>query len=118
MKSIALGPDELEVLTKTASALRQIESEREKLASELSTYKRRESACEIVTNLEKKGLSDPAIPFMNRVETLLNSGKDLDVVKEAADMTSASVGLGELADGVGSSDHETSEQALINYLTS
>ncbi len=118
MKSIAIGPSELEVLEKTASLVRTLSSERDKLASELATYKKREQAGNIVSRMERKGLSDPTIPFQDRVASLLASDKDLDVVKEAAEMASSSVGLGELADGVGSDDELNSEQALLDYLLS
>ena len=118
MKSIAIGKQELEVLEKTASLVRTLSQERDSLVVKVAALEQRESASEIVSNLERKGLSDPSIPFRDRVDSLLASGKDLDVIKEASEMAAVATGLGQLADGVGSDDVVDSESALYDFLVS
>lgn len=118
MKSIALGQDEREVLTKTAELVRSLGAERDAMATRIEEFERFEKAAAVVTTLERKGLSDTSIPFMDKVASLLKSGKDLDVVKEAADMSAHNVGLGELTDRSNSSEPSNSEEALLDYLTS
>ena len=117
MKRIELGSEELELLTKTASLVRDLSAERDKIAKELTEFKRTKLASEIVANLEPKGLSDSAVPFLTRVQALLNSDKDLEIVKEAAAMSSPDMSFGSVAEGYGS-DELNSEQAFYDYLTS
>ena len=118
MRSIALGQAEIEVLEKPAALVRTLHSERDKLASELAEYRRKDLAGEIVFNMERKGLSDPTIPFRKRLDSLLASGESLDVVKKASELASSNSDLGSLADGHGSDDDVSSSDALMEFLLS
>ena len=72
-----------EVLKQAAKALRALAEEKEKLASQLGEYEKRAKAEEIVYEMDRKGLSDPTIAFKDKVAALIESDKDLNLVKEA-----------------------------------
>jgi len=89
----------LEVLSKVPGTLRALVEERAKLASRLEMYEKRELAEEIVVEMDRKGLGDSDLSFRDKVASLLDSGKDLSLVKQAVEMAVPNMSFASLADG-------------------
>lgn len=76
----------IEVLAQVPKVIRTLASENAKLTEQLTEFKKVAEAEEIITTMEERGISDRTIPFKRRVAELLNSKKDLNLVKEAMTM--------------------------------
>ena len=92
----------MELLEKVPTTLRHLVAENSKLASELASYKERELAEEIVGEMERKGLGDPDLPFQDKVASLLSSGKDLSMLKEAVDLATPNLSFASVSGEEGS----------------
>lgn len=109
---IADTPEVRAVLAEVPRTLRALAEEKEKLASEVERYKRRELAEEIVAEMDRKGLSDPGASFMDKVASVLSSNKDLLVLKEAVSMRAADLSFARVSDA-NEDDSNTTFEALI-----
>jgi hypothetical protein len=85
------------VIEEASVTLRALASERTKLASKVREYERRDEAKAIVSELEKRGYSDPGVSIEDRIDALLNSGKDLAVVKEAMSLATSNLPFASVA---------------------
>ena len=102
-----------EVLNQVPATLRALVNERDKLAAELSEYQRADKAAEVVEVMDRKGLSDPTITFRQKVASVLESGKNLDMMKEAMEMSST--GLSQFSVS-GDSDSAGSATAFEDFI--
>jgi hypothetical protein len=105
------------LLAASAVALRAVEAEREKLASQLVQYKRRELAEEIVSLTDEKGITDPDESTKQKVAHVLNSGKDLLALREALNHTTADMSFARAADYADPS-HTSSADRFATYIRS
>lgn len=85
-----------QVLEQIPGVLRQLSGEVKDLREKVANYEQREKAEALVAEMEEKGLIEEGVPHHEKVASLLNSGKDLDVLREAVgmqvgDFSSASV---------------------------
>ena len=101
-----------DVLGKVPETLRALMDENTKLASEINEYRKRAQAEEIVDEMERKGLTDSSISFQDKVASLLDSGKDFEVVREALKMASPNLSFASVAD----TDSEDSNTALEDFI--
>ena len=102
-----------EVLGQVSTTLRALIEEKEKLASQLETFQKRAQAEEIVVEMDKKGLSDPNVPFQDKVDMLINSDKDLTVVKEAMSMAAADFSFASVSDDGNEPSHTAFEDFIL-----
>lgn len=86
------------LLTDAANTIRTLQTEKEKLASALASYQRKELADEIVTLMDARGLSNEEASHKEKVAHVLSSGKDLNVVREALRMASTDMSFARVAD--------------------
>ena len=93
-----MDKEKIALLKSIPKVLRQLNTEIEKLASELAAAKRKDLAEEIVEQMEDKGLGDPAIPFKKKVAALLGSDKNLDQIREAIKLTGSRLNFGKVTE--------------------
>lgn len=79
-----------ELLQRAAASIEELTQENRDLKEKLAAYERKAAAEEIVGMMERKGISEPNKSFQEKVATVLASGKDLGVLKEAVAMYSSS----------------------------
>lgn len=103
-----------EVLAQVGPVLRALVDQNTKLASAVAEYQRREQAEEIVSSMERRGLSDPAVPYKQKVAALLSSNKDLSVVKEAVALVTPDMSFASLTDVPGGDATDTLESYLLS----
>lgn len=101
----------MDLLSEIPKELRKLVAENSKLASELAVYQQRDLAEQIVSEMESKGLGDPDTPFREKVAALIDSGKDLTLVKEAVDLAAPNLSFASVSDESG--EHTTS---LVDYI--
>lgn len=95
--------------------LRALMAEKEKLAGELEQYRKRELAEDIVDDMDKRGLSDPAASFREKVAKVLGSKQSLEVIKEAVAMARKDFSFATVADA-NNADSEDSEQTFLELI--
>jgi len=101
-----------EILAEVPKTLRALVAENTKLASELDEFKKHALAEEIIVAMDEKGLSDPDAPFTEKVASLLASGKDLELVRQAIDLATPHLSLASI-----SSENETvTGEEFVDYL--
>lgn len=105
------------LLTESANALRTVQAEKEKLASQLEVYRRKEQAEEIVALMDEKGITDPGMSSKQKIASVLASGKDLQKVKEALRYTAADMSFARAAD-VADPAHSNSEERYLDFIRS
>jgi hypothetical protein len=88
----------IDVLRDVPNVLRSQSALIEKLSAEVGKYQRRREAEDVVSMLDEKGLSDQGTSWATRVQEILDSGKDLSVVKQAADLATSNFGFAKVAD--------------------
>lgn len=71
------------LLSEAAATIRTLQSEKEKLASALADYRKKELAEDVVALMEARGLSTEGYSHKEKVAHVLASGKDLEVTREA-----------------------------------
>jgi hypothetical protein len=91
-----VGPTLRAQQQKIESQAVMIEEQQEKLAF----YQRRERAEKIASQLEAKGL-DPDTTYAQKVDGLMSSDKNLDVIEEAVGMSAPQIKLASLSDNPG-----------------
>jgi hypothetical protein len=85
-------------LMKTAAAtLRTLSAENVQLTEKLARYEQREQAEEVVALMDRRGMFDPQVPHQEKVASVLSSGKDLRVMREALAMTAANMSFAKVA---------------------
>ena len=85
-----------DLLSTSASVIRALQQDKEKLASRVAGYERQELADEIVTLMEERGQMSRETPYKQKLASVLASNKDLQIIKQALllapiDMSFASV---------------------------
>ena len=103
-----------EVLKQAAKALRTLAEENVKLASQLGGYEKRAQAEEIVAEMDRKGLSDPTAPFNDKVSALIESDKDLNLVKEALSLAAGDFSFA----AVSEVETDSNDQAFEDFILS
>lgn len=94
-------------------AIESLTAEKQELTEKVAFYQRRERAEKIATQLEAKGL-DPETSFTQKVEGLMSTDKNLDVIEEAVGMSAPQMKLASLSDSPGNpSDAKSSFEAAI-----
>jgi hypothetical protein len=111
--SISNSSSTKEVLKQVSTTLRALVEEKEKLASQLETYQKRAQAEEIVSAMDNKGLSDPNVPFQDKVDMLINSDKDLNVVKEAMSLAAADFSFASVSEDGNETSHTAFEDFIL-----
>lgn len=97
-----MGHEKLsKVVAEAARVLRQLDNEKSKLASRVTDLERRLEAVAIVGRMEELGKSDVSVPLEERVNAILDSGKDLSLIKEAMELSTADLSFATVADNVG-----------------
>ena len=102
------------VLKQAATALRTLAEENEKLASQIGEYEKRAQAEDIVSEMDRKGLSDPAADFKDKVAALIESDKDLNLVKEALSLAAGDFSFAAVSDVETDSDDRAFEDFILN----
>ena len=103
-----------EVLRQAAKALRNLAEENEKLASQVGEYEKRAQAEEIVSEMDRKGLSDPTVNFKDKVAALIESDKDLNLVKEALSLAAGDFSFAAVSDVETDSDDHAFEDFILS----
>jgi hypothetical protein len=78
-----------ELLKLAADTLRNLAKENEDLKSRLSIYTRKDEAIKVARDLSKRGLLNSE-DILSTSEEWVTNDKDLNIVKEAADMVGSS----------------------------
>jgi hypothetical protein len=102
------------LLAEAAKTLRVVQAEKEKLASALGAYQRKEQAEEIVALMESRGLGDGLVPYKQKVATVLASKKDLALVKEALQLQTTDMSFARVAEEADLGNHNP--HAFVEYL--
>ena len=84
--SNGLTASEREVLANVPKVLRALRAENEKLASKVQEFEKRAQAEDLASEMERRGLGSPASSHRDRVDQIMNSKRDLSVIKEAMDL--------------------------------
>lgn len=105
------------LLAESAKALRTVQAEKEKLASQLARYQEMEKAEEIVTLMDAKGIEVPGQTLKQKVASVLASGRDLQMTKEALRYTTADMSFARAADDADPS-HSTAEARYQAFILS
>jgi len=103
-----------EVLRQAAKALRNLAEENVKLASQVGEYEKRAQAEEIVSEMDRKGLSDPTVDFKDKVAALIESDKDLNLVKEALSLAAGDFSFAAVSDVETDSDDHAFEDFILS----
>jgi hypothetical protein len=83
------------------------------LTEKVAFYQRRERAEKIASQIEAKGL-DPETSYSQKVNNLMGSDKNLDVIEEAVEMSAPQIKLASLSDHSGNpSDAKSALEAAI-----
>ena len=72
-----------ELLKTAAHVVLSLKAENAELTEKLAKFQHRAQAEEVVELMETRGLLDPQVPHHEKVASVLASGKDLQVMKEA-----------------------------------
>ena len=75
-----------DLFEKVASVLRSLKNEVSFLREKVAQHEKVAKAEDLVARMESQGLIDPDVPHQEKVAALMNSGKDLDLMKEALNM--------------------------------
>lgn len=86
-----------ELLKTAAHVVLSLKAENAELTEKLAKFQRQEQAEEVVELMETRGLIDPQTPHREKVASVLASGKDLQVVKEALSLTRANMSFAKVA---------------------
>jgi hypothetical protein len=105
------------LLTDAANTIRSLHAEKEKLASALANYQRKELAEEIVDLMDARGMGNEEVPHKEKVAHVLSSGKDLTVTREALRMASTDMSFARVADEADLT-HATASDKLKAFLLS
>lgn len=105
------------LLGDAAKTIRQLSSEKEKLASQLATYKQKELAEEVVDLMDARGYSDPDVSHKRKVASVLSSGKDLQVTRDALRSASTDMSFARVASEV-DLENSNSQERFNAYLRS
>lgn len=94
-------------------AIESLTAENGELTEKVAYYIRKERAEKIASQLEAKGL-DPDTSFNQKVEGLMSTDKNLDVIEEAVGMSAPQIKLASLSDNPGNpSDAKSALEAAI-----
>lgn len=80
--------------------IQSLTAEKQELTEKVAFYQKRERAEKIATQLEAKGL-DPDTTYTQKVESLMGTDKNLDVIEEAVGMSAPQIKLASLSDNPG-----------------
>lgn len=103
-----------QVAGQAARAIRELAAENNQLKEKVASWERRERAEKIASEMQAKNL-DPDTSFADKVQKLMSSNQDLDVVEQAVGLASQQVKLAALTDLPGSPSDAASafEQAIL-----
>lgn len=104
------------LLAESAKTLRAQQSEITKLASLVDSFKRKETAEEIVALMDQRGMSPVNVPHKQKVANVLSSKKDLGVVKEALLMSPTDMSFARVSEEAETGTNSSSK--LEEYLRS
>lgn len=86
-----------EIVEQIPTILRVLSEEKEKLASEVAQLKREQLAGEIVRLMDEQNLTDKHLDFKQKVATVLESDKDLNVLHSALTMKTFNMSIGSIS---------------------
>ena len=101
-----------EVLAQVPIVLRSLLEENTKLNSKLAEFEKRAQAEDIVSEMDRRGLSDPEVPHSEKVEAILHSDKDFNVIKEAMNLATPNFSFATVSE----TDVENSDTALESFI--
>ena len=101
-----------EVLAQVPVVLRGLLEENAKLASKLAEFEKRAQAEDIVSEMDRRGLSDPEVPHSEKVAAILHSDKDFNVIKEAMSLATPNFSFATVSE----TDAESSDSALESFI--
>lgn len=84
-----------EVLSETSNTLRKLASENEKLQEKLAFYTKKEQCEKLAMAMEEKGVK-PELSRDEKIAELMNTEKDLEVIKEALELEPKTMKLASL----------------------
>ena len=93
---------------------RALAEENVKLASQVGEYEKHAQAEEIVSEMDRKGLSDPDANFKDKVAALIESDKDLNLVKEALSLAAGDFSFAAVSDVETDSDDHAFEDFILS----
>ncbi len=104
-------------LMKTAAvALRTLQQTNEVLSEKVASYERREAAEEVVAVMDSRGLFGVAMSHKDKVASVLSSGRDLSMLKEAARMSPTDMSFARVSADAGPSSNQSSWDRFQNFL--
>ena len=103
------------LLNEAAATIRTLQADKTKLASALNEYKRRDSAEEVVSLMDARGLGDVQAPHKQKVASVLASNKDLDLIKQALRLTPTDMSFAKVSE---EAETGTTTSKLVEYLRS
>ena len=101
-----------QVLSQVPGVLRTLLEENTQLTSKLAEFEKRAQAEDIVSEMERRGLSDPEVPHNEKVEAILHSDKDFNVINEAMNLATPNFSFATVSEN----DTENSDTALESFI--